>query len=371
MPSFSISQVSLHQFATARRWFVSVPVLGAALIGAGQAVSLAVDSASELLTQGKEAVAKDDYDEASDILRRALVAARAAKDQELLADVQELQKRLRVLEREFKSLKNARQTLDQSPDDPAANTKVGSFYCFYKADWNHGATLLARGEPGSLRAAAEVDIAMPEGVNEQVAAGDAWIKVAGESRDGQEKEQLHLRARHWYLAALDQVEEESQQQLIHARLDKTEFFPTKIIIFNTTNGIGNDRGTRQLNLVLMSDGKPVFQRRFAPNWAKNTSAPTTIRLPSRTKVDEVRVEVLAWIDNGGGLAELEVYHGDRNYARGAAASGDSSPNSMFRPGRLTDGDYGNNVDQSGLWLLSNEVPGSAVVHLNRRDRVGF
>jgi len=68
----------------------------------------------------------------------------------------------------------------------------------------------------------------------------------------------------------------------------------------------------------------------------------------------------------GGLAEVEVYQGDTNVALGAAATGDSSPEAVFRPDRLTDGNRGGKLDQEGIWLLINGKPGSALVDLNSR-----
>jgi len=343
-----------------------VTVIPALLLSVAVGRARADDSVADLSSQARESIAADNYKEADELLRKAFVAARATKAPELLTDVQEAQRNLRTLERDFNSIKEARERLAQSPDDPAANTAVGRFYCLAKGDWERGATLLAKGEPGPLRDAAQFDVVQSGNLTDPALVGDAWMKATSESRDGQTRDQLHLRARHWYLQAYTGAADDAERKRIYELLGKTELHPTKVVIYNAHNGPHNDRGTLQCNLVLLSKGEAVLQRRLTLAWARDVSVPTTVRLPKRTTFDQVRIDILTWQEQGGGLAELEVYQGDTNVALGAAASGDSSPEAAFRPDRLTDGNRGGKLDQEGIWLQINGKPGSALIDLNRR-----
>jgi hypothetical protein len=84
--------------------------------------------------------------------------------------------------------------LKRSPDDPAANLFVGSYYCFGRGDWATGLALLAKGSDVELRKLAAEDLR--EAGDDAVAGrlGDAWWKVG-------ERQGEALRAKTWQHAA--------------------------------------------------------------------------------------------------------------------------------------------------------------------------
>ena len=92
-------------------------------------------------------------------------------------------------------------TLQNNPDDPAANATVGRWYTINRGDWDRGLPYLAKGGDGRLRLAAEADLTSPpEDPNEQVKRGDTWWDL-GQSGTGKERDALLLRAGHWYRQA--------------------------------------------------------------------------------------------------------------------------------------------------------------------------
>lgn len=81
-------------------------------------------------------------------------------------------------------------------------------------------------------------------------------------------------------------------------------------ILNTRNGPTGDRATDRIRLTLVSDGRPVLSRdirlnRF-PRWTKVDieSAPVV--------ADSLKLEILSYFGNGGGLNEVKVFSGERS-----------------------------------------------------------
>jgi hypothetical protein len=323
-------------------------------------------SGTESLAAAQQAIAFDDYEFAHEHLRKGMLAARAAGDMDLLAEVQDTKKRATMLEREFTKLKGSRLKLLQNPEDGEANTLLGRFYTFAKEDWTQGLPMLASGDDEALRMLAVEELNQPQDRDAQLKLGTAWLDAAAANRDPQVRDQMFLLARKWLWSALDLSADESERQAVCELLDRVKLNPSKVIIYNTHNGPKNNRGTRLLDVTLLLDEKPVFQRRITMIWKPDVSAPNIIRLTGRMEFNQVKMTVLKWEGFGGGLAELEVYQGNSNLALDALATGDSSPETRCRPSSLTDGNLGALTDQNGLWMLSNSTTGTVVVHLNRR-----
>ena len=89
-------------------------------------------------------------------------------------------------------------TLQTNPDDPAANLAVGKFLCLAMHDWEKGISYLAKSADARLKDAAEKDVKAVKGSEiEQVAAGDAWYDLAGQT-NADAKVALQMRANYWY-----------------------------------------------------------------------------------------------------------------------------------------------------------------------------
>lgn len=81
-------------------------------------------------------------------------------------------------------------------------------------------------------------------------------------------------------------------------------------ILNTRNGPTGDRAADRIRLTLVRDGRPVLSRdirlnRF-PRWTK-------VDIESTPEVaDSLKLEILSYFGNGGGLNEVKVYSGTRS-----------------------------------------------------------
>ena len=130
-------------------------------------------------------------------------AARAAKDPAVTESVKAGAKRARDVQTQYTRLAPALATLEAKPDDPAANTKAGRFYCFVAGDWERGLPMLARSSEPKLKAIAAKDLAAPKGPLARMALGDEWWDAAkGLGASGPAAAAVRERAVFWYEDAL-------------------------------------------------------------------------------------------------------------------------------------------------------------------------
>ncbi len=323
----------------------------------------AAETPDELLAAAKTAVAADDYAEAQTLLAKATVAA--GRDAATRADIADLRREVGSLQKEYTRLARARDLLKKSPSDRGANQALGAFYAFSKGDWDTGLPLLARGDGELTQTAAAFDLRKPTTVQERITAGDHWQAVAAQSRDEDAISQATLRARFWYLSAAEGATEDADRQAINQRLDKLRLYPSKVVIVNSHNGHYNDRGTVIAELVLLLDGKTVFTRRLTLPWKKGESVPTTVRIP-RTRADAIQVNILKWQGLGGSLAEVEAYQDGVNLAAGAPAKASGEHAEPHQAENVTDGDYGGEFEQGGIWNLPDNEAGWVRIALDQR-----
>jgi len=340
--------VSLSVAATL---FLAIPVGG-----------IAQEDAASLTAAAQAAVVLDDYPAAQAALAKAAAAAKG--DPAAAADV--ARKRIGALQKAFAKIAKARDTLEKSPADPAANEAVGRFYAFAKDDWDRGLPLLARGAEGTVKSAAALELQRPADIDTQVKVADLWRNVADTDRDENAVSAATLRARHWYLLASGALSDDAERKPIFDKLDKLRLYPTKVVIVNSHNGQYNDRGTLLADLKLLLDGKVVLTRRFTLPWKRATSipVPVPVRLP-RTQADAVQIDVLKWQGLGGVLSEIEVYQDGVNLARDAPAEASAEKDEPYRAANVTDGDYGGEFEQGGIWVLPDNEPGWVRVYLDR------
>ena len=152
-----------------------------------------------------EAVATNAFDAATAALSRAEAAARAAQDPALLQSVLARGREVAGLRDEYRQLRTALKTLEEKPDDPAANLSVGLYRAFSRDDWARGLPHLAKGADSALAALAVRESESPAGAEAQAALGDAW-REAAEKRTGSMKGRFQTRALHWYQKSLSGLE---------------------------------------------------------------------------------------------------------------------------------------------------------------------
>lgn len=113
-------------------------------------------------------------------------------------------------------------------------------------------------------------------------------------------------------------------------------------------------------------GKPVWEQKAATlNWAPDKDASTTFEIPKR-RYDTIRVEIVEWHGNSGGLAEIELWQRGKNVARGKAARA-SKPHREGdrRVGQnVTDGITSSATHEKGYWILPDGEEGWVEIYLN-------
>jgi hypothetical protein len=148
-----------------------------------------------------EAVADaDEYELALRLCESARVSAQKAKLFPAAKDFTARIEDLKTRQRAAQEYRDALAVLDRDPVEPAANLAAGRYLCFVKGDWGQGVPMLALGSDAALRTAATKDLRGADSAEEQSAIGDAWWDLA-ETKQGQERDMLRLRAVVWYRQA--------------------------------------------------------------------------------------------------------------------------------------------------------------------------
>jgi formylglycine-generating enzyme required for sulfatase activity len=142
----------------------------------------------------------DQYETALRLCEAARSSAQRAKlfplAKELTAQIEE-NKRQQLLSEDYRK---ALSVLENEPTDPEGNLAAGRHPCFVKGNWDRGVPMLALGSDAALKAAAIKDLRGADSADEQAAIGDAWWDVA-ETKQGEERDTLRLRAGFWYRQA--------------------------------------------------------------------------------------------------------------------------------------------------------------------------
>ena len=135
----------------------------------------------------------------------AMSLANLYGDKRLIIQTRTHQRQIEEVETGYIIAKKAIATLATIPSDPAANLKLGKFYCFMKADWDKGLPMLAMGEDAKLKDMAGKDLKGAADADAQVALADGWWSLA-EAAAGSPKKQMQLRAGMWYRQAVGGLE---------------------------------------------------------------------------------------------------------------------------------------------------------------------
>jgi len=177
--------------------------------------------ASVALDLVEEAVAADDYDRAKELVSIGLAAARKAQDWQLVKRIVARDKSLKEAAEAYSRVREALAKLDNDPTNPDANQTAGEYFCFVKHDWAKGIPMLALGADEALRALAQKDLKGAVDPNGQVVLGDGWWDLA-QSKQGDQKETLLLRAGDWYREAKAKLSSGLTLAKLEARLEEIE-----------------------------------------------------------------------------------------------------------------------------------------------------
>ncbi|TVS20852.1 MAG: formylglycine-generating enzyme family protein [Planctomycetaceae bacterium] len=146
----------------------------------------------------------EEYERAIRLCEAAQKAAEQAREFRLARDFSNWLPELTTAQQQFQQYRDALAVLNNDPVEPEANLTAGRYLCFLQGDWELGVPMLALGSDEPLKSVAVMELQGAETAEAQAAIGDAWWDVA-ETREGQERDLLRLRAGSWYRRAGPQL----------------------------------------------------------------------------------------------------------------------------------------------------------------------
>jgi formylglycine-generating enzyme required for sulfatase activity len=160
----------------------------------------------------------DEHELAIRVCEAAREAAQKAREFKLAADLSGRLPELRRMQKEFQTYREALAVMEDDPAQPGANLTAGRYLCLVKGDWQRGVPMLALGSDADLRSVALLELRGAASADAQTVIGDAWWDAA-ETRPGDERDLLRLRAGSWYRQAAPSVAGGLAGMKIKQRLD--------------------------------------------------------------------------------------------------------------------------------------------------------
>lgn len=186
-------------------YVVSGPTLKARVYETSAARYVDIESsrilAEHILVTVNEALAADEYEALTKLLKVGNSTAKIAKSVPLISAMQARTKDAETLKVEYEKAKAILDKLKENPDDPGANLAAGKYYSMQKGNWEKGLPLLAKGDDAALKDLATRDLAKPAETAFQIELGEAWLKVPKPESELAQKN-LRWRARYWFEQAL-------------------------------------------------------------------------------------------------------------------------------------------------------------------------
>jgi hypothetical protein len=152
----------------------------------------------------EEAILRDDYELANQMIQAAIAAAKKSRDAGLTGRMTARAGEVEQVAKARIEVKEALVALEKDPVDPKANLAVGRYQCLYKGDWEKGLPMLALAGDGTYDVVAKQELVGPKTPDAQVAVADGWWAVS-EKCEGMAKSQLRIRAGYWYDKAQPQL----------------------------------------------------------------------------------------------------------------------------------------------------------------------
>ncbi|MEQ8785367.1 MAG: hypothetical protein RIC55_03675 [Pirellulaceae bacterium] len=158
--------------------------------------------AEQMLALAEQAAADDWAEAAMQLGDAAVKLARRTRDIEFVKSVVARQRAVtEVAERYRREVAPALATLNDAPDDPAANLAVGKYLALVKGNWEQALPRLAKApEVGPFRLAAEQEL---DESASRVAVGDRWYELGQAERDEAARDHLLAHAKALYESEVD------------------------------------------------------------------------------------------------------------------------------------------------------------------------
>ena len=139
-------------------------------------------------------VSAGDFEWADKLSTVAVQSAAKQREAELKKDVQQRRTVIARMVKEWGAVKPHLETLKTSPDDAAANLAVGKFHALVDENWSVGAPHLAKGGDPLFSEPAKLDAAATDAAG-KLAAAEAWLKLASETKVGSKDDKLAVQRR--------------------------------------------------------------------------------------------------------------------------------------------------------------------------------
>ena len=137
----------------------------------------------------------------------------------------------------------------------------------------------------------------------------------------------------------------------------------RVVLWNTHNATHNTSGTLRCNVVLLHQSSEAWRRDDVNVvWRRGEDSSVSVALPA-VAFTSVRVEITRWQGYSGGLAEVEVWKGERNIALKRPARASASLDARCGPVCVTDGVTSSSNYKRGYGLLPDNRAGWVEVNL--------
>lgn len=181
-------------------------------------------AARRALDLSERAIDADRFADAEDFAKTALAATSRARDVEsrdMRTRATELIRTIKSLEKQWKDVQSALNTLKTDADDAAANLTLGKYLCFAKGDWPQGLVHLSKSGNARFAAIATAEQLAPADANDTMKLGDAWWDIGADAAHF-EKKPVVARACHWYRRSLSAGVTGLERKRVEKRLQESD-----------------------------------------------------------------------------------------------------------------------------------------------------
>ena len=125
------------------------------------------------------ALKEEQFDVAESMCQIALGAARQLDNRPRENSLAQQKNLVGEARRAYKAIQRTITSLEDA-DDPAANLKVGRYYCLVRGEWDKGLPLLAKGNDPQLKELADAELRQPTIAADQLKLAEGWWQVGEE-----------------------------------------------------------------------------------------------------------------------------------------------------------------------------------------------
>ncbi|MBL8830250.1 MAG: SUMF1/EgtB/PvdO family nonheme iron enzyme [Planctomycetaceae bacterium] len=209
--------------------------------------------ANSILTTGlatvPEALALEQFDEAGKLLATCESVRLAAKNAQLGAQIAVVKKQLDAARKLADDAREAEKTIQQTPDDPAANTTLGRFHCFVRRDWPKGLPYLQKSSDKDYHQLGEDGLSLSPDAAKRRELGERWLAKAITAEP--KKSELPLAGAYFVSLGLPGLSLDERRRLVDDLRTKRKL----VVAENSLSVLPLDEAQLlpQLSLVLSSD----------------------------------------------------------------------------------------------------------------------